>query len=83
MLKNNATYQILWIATNETKQQIREKENEYINFYRNQEDWNVVNSRDAWSYTVPMQKYKTIRIKVKEEDYEKTLEILRDNNIAM
>ena len=84
MLDNNATFQILWIANNETEPEIRDKENEFIQYYKNQDNWNVVNTRDAWSFTTPpVQKYKTktIRIKVKEEDYEDALEFLRKNNL--
>lgn len=83
MLNNNATYQILWIANNETEQQIRNKENEFIEQYKQDDDWNVINTREAWSYTVPKQKYKTIKIKIKEEDYENTLEFLKENNIEL
>ena len=83
MLKNNATYQILWIANDESEQQIRTIENEYIDYYKNQDDWNIVNSRDAWSYTVPKQKYKTIKIIVKEEDYENTINFMKQNNIEL
>jgi hypothetical protein len=81
MLNNDATYQILWIANNETEQQIRNKENEYIEYYINQEDWNLINTREAWSYTVPKQKYKTIKLKIKENDYEYTIKLLKDNLI--
>jgi len=78
MLNNDAEFRIVWIATNETEQQIRNKENEFIEKYKTLDDWNVVNSREAWSYTVPKQKYKTIKIKVKEEEYEDAIEFLNE-----
>jgi len=80
MLKDGATFEILKICNGMTEPQIREKENEYINLYKNSKDWNIINIKDAWSF-VKKQKYKTIKLQVKKEDYEKTLRLLQENNL--
>lgn len=80
MLHNNGYFKLLWIAeNNETEPEIREKENKYINKYKNDDNWIVVNNRDAWSFTQPKPKYK--RIKILKSNYEKAMQLLKDNNL--
>ena len=84
MLDNGATFEVIEFCDGLTELEIRNIENKYIKQYRENDDWNLINSNDAWSYSKKQkqkQKYKTIKIKVKEEDYEETLEFLKDNNL--
>jgi hypothetical protein len=79
MLHNNGYFKILWIANNETEPEIRAKENEYINKYKNDDNWIVMNNNNAWSYTEPKPRYK--RIKILKSNYEKAIQLLKDNNL--
>ena len=80
MLDNGATFEVIEFCDGLPEIEIRKLENYYIKQYREDEDWNLINSKDAWDY-IKKQKYKTIKVKVKEEDYESTLEFLKDNNL--
>ena len=57
MLKNEATFEIVEICEEMTEPEIRELENKYINEYKNNNKWNLINSNDAWSY-IPESKIK-------------------------
>ena len=80
MLNDGATFEIIEICEGLQESQIRNIENKYIQQYREDKDWNLINSNDAWSYA-KKQKFKTIKIQVKEEDYDKVLEFLKENNL--
>ena len=80
MLDNGATFDVIEFCDGLSEIEIRNLENKYIRQYREDEDWNLINSRDAWDF-VKKQKYKIIKVKVKEEDYESTLDILRNINL--
>jgi len=80
MLDNGATFEVIEFCDGLPEIEIRKLENYYIKQYREDENWNLINSKDAWDFA-KKQKYKTIRIKVKDEDYESTLEFLKDNNL--
>jgi hypothetical protein len=74
LLKNNALYEIVWIAeNNESEKEIRRKEKEYIKYYSNNKDWICINQRDI------VKKYKNI--KVLGINYEKAIKILKDNHL--
>jgi len=99
MLENGATFDLLEICEEMSEPQIRKLENQYIREYRNNPQWNVVNTNDAWSYApsnkpkkpkhprriqkekIFKQKYRNIKIKVKAEDYNKTIILLKENNL--
>jgi len=80
MFEDGATFDIVEVCERMIEPEIRALENKYINKYKTDSKWNLINSKDAWSY-IPnyKQKYKTI--KIKEEDYEKALKVLRDSNL--
>jgi len=82
MLKEGAIFDLLEICEDMTEPQIRELENKYIKEYKENNDWNLVNSRDTWSYIISKQKYKTIKIRVKEEDYQEALISMRENKLV-
>ena len=81
MLNDSATFDIIEICEGLQESQVRNIENKYMQQYREDEDWNLINSNDAWSYT-KKQKFKTIKIQVKEEYYNKVLKFLQDNNLV-
>jgi hypothetical protein len=81
MLREGATFEIIELCDGLTEMQIRTKENQYIKQYREDKDWNIINSRDAWEYA-KKQKFKTIKIQVKEEDYKNVLMFLQSNNLV-
>jgi hypothetical protein len=79
MLERGATFDILWTAKDEDEPTIRKIEQEYIEEYRKNPNWEVVNSYTTFSYKVKKKKYK--RIKVEESNFKKALELLRDNGL--
>ena len=81
MLDNGATFKVIEFCDGLPEIEIRDLENKYIKQYKEDDDWNLVNSRDAWDY-IKKQKYKTIRIKIKEEEYDKVLKFLKDSNLV-
>lgn len=101
MLKNNAVFDILEICEGLTEPQIRELENQYIEEYKKNSNWNVVNTNYAWSHApsnkpkkqkyprkipkqkVFKQKYRNIKFKVKAEDYNKTMILLKELNLII
>jgi len=81
MLQDGATFDIIDICEGLTEPEIRKIENRYIEEYKNNSGWNVINSKSAWSYTEPKQRYKNINIKVKVEDHKSTLKLLKELNL--
>ena len=81
MLSNGGYFEIIWVAPeNSTEPEIREKEDSYIKYYKNNEDWICMNEHDAWSLLCkPKIKYKNI--KIDKKDYNRALEILLNNDI--
>jgi hypothetical protein len=77
MLNSGAAFSVLWMAdSNDTEKFIREKEN----YYKDSNYYNLINVKGAWSYEKSTKiKYKTIR--VENSNYDKSLEILRENNL--
>jgi len=75
LLINGGIFNTLWIATdNEDERNIRKKENEYIEEYKNNPYWNVINFKDSYKI-----KYKNIKVKAK--DYNSAIKVLQSNNI--
>ena len=82
MIKDGASFDLLEICEDMSETQTRELESNYIEKFRNDSKWNVINTNLAWSY-IPKQKYKTVKFHVKEEDYEKVLLLLKENNLVI
>jgi len=78
MLDDGATFEILEICNGKTEPQIRYKENKYIEEYKKDSNWKIVNTKEAWSYK-PKQKYKTIRLK--KQDYKNALILLKEQGM--
>lgn len=83
--KNNAKFMILEDMTGVDENEIRKMEQVYLDKYSNDDNYNVIN---RYSYVVGLKpkkvkskKVKYRNIKVKEEDYEKVIELLKNNNI--
>lgn len=57
----------------------------YIKMYQKDDNWNVVNSKSAWGIEKCKKKYKTIKLKVEKEKYDKVMELvdkfLKENEI--
>ena len=88
LLKRGATFEILWIADeNDSETIIRQKENDYIEQYRN-------NGYDMLNSHVPViisekrtvnskRKIKYKNIKINKEDYEKAIALLTENGLRI
>lgn len=80
MLDNGATFEILQLCDGMTENEIRHVENNWIQEYRNDSEWEVVNSlSNVQIKGETPQKYK--KIKVREEDYETCIQILQSFGI--
>ena len=81
MLKNGAIFSILEICDGLDESMIRKIENQYIIEYKDDENWNVINKRDAWNirkFKVKI-KYKTIKINI--DNYEDAIKLLTSNGL--
>ena len=88
LLKRGASFEILWIADeNDSKTTIRQKENDYIEQYRN-------NGYDMLNSHVPViksekrtinskNKIKYKQIKINENDYEIAIVLLKENGLRI
>lgn len=82
LLERGATFEILQICNGMEENEIRRIENDWIEEFRNNPDWIVVNEVEHVKIKGERkEKPKYKKIKVLEEDYEKALEILRENGI--
>jgi hypothetical protein len=84
MLLNEGYFDVIWIAPNNaTEKEIREKENKYINYYKNNKNWICVNKNDAWvmKNVIKVKKPKFKKIKINKKDYKKAVNLLLKNNI--
>jgi len=85
MLENDAKFSILEICDGLDEPMIREIENQYIQEYKDDENWNVVNKRDAWSirkiFKVKKIKMKYKTIKIKQDNYEDAIKLLINNGL--
>ena len=85
MLENGGIFTILEICDRLDEPTVRRIENQYIQEYRNNENWDVINKRDAWSFQKSLKiKYKKIKIKykmikVKQDNYEDAIKLLEHN----
>ena len=88
MLEQGAIFEMIQICDGMEENEIRHIEQQWIEEYRNNPEWIVVNSLDHVQIKgeehrkqtkSKKQKYK--KIKVKEEDYNKVIELLSSNNI--
>lgn len=82
LLQNGATFHILYDMKGiEDVELIRMIENEFIQYFINETNYNVINKREiAWNYNKEV-KYKTLKIKLSEDKYEQAMRLLIDNGI--
>lgn len=83
LLQNGGEFHILHDMTGiEDEVLVRMVENEYISYFRNYTDYNVINKLDCAYWKLNKIKYKSLQgIKVKEEDYQKAIELLKSNGL--
>ncbi len=76
MLENDGTFEALWISeNNENEDFVRNMENYYIDLYKKNNKFVVVNEKPAWSYT-RKERIEYLNIKVKKENFNKVKELL-------
>lgn len=80
MLDNGAIFEVIEFCDGLSEFEIRTKEGEYIDYYINETDYNVVNSRSVYR---SKKKSKMKYIKVKNKDYEKAIKILEEKSIMI
>lgn len=84
MLQNGADFYILYDMTGiEDEILTRRIEQEYINYFKNYTDYNVLNVNDTTKSTTKKNKikYKTLKLKLIESEYEQAIQLLRDNGL--
>ena len=84
MLENGATFQILWKSDVKDEEYIRYKENQYIKQYRKSKTWKLVNTNEAWNkyeHNKPKNKHSMRYIKIKNNNYDKAIKLLKQNNL--
>ena len=79
LLKNGGEFYILHDMTGiEDRTLIRLVENEYIQYFINETDFNVINKKEtAWS----IKKLKNKTIKIREDKYDQAMQLLIDNGL--
>ena len=84
LLHSGGTFNILYDMTNiKDVELIRMVENEYIQYFKEYTDFNVINHMNeaTWKGKNYKQKYKNIKIKI--EDYDNALKVLEENGIEI
>jgi len=88
LLIKGGIFTTLWIANDDTNEsEIRKKENEYIKYYKNLSDWDLINTRyphkqkGKHNKIKPKQKIKYKNIKINSNDYNSVIQLLKVNNI--
>ena len=84
LLQNNGEFHILYDMTGvKDIPLVRMVENEYIQYFKEYTDFNVINHMNEanWKGKNHKQKYKNIKIKI--EDYDNALKILKENGIEI
>ena len=91
MLDNGATFEILQICDGMTENEIRHIEDNWIEEYRNNPNWIVVNERKnvgikGEGFTKDKRqrknsKPKYIKVRINKDDFDKTIELLKSNGI--
>ena len=89
MLKQGASFDILWIANeNDAESIIRQKENDYIEQYT-KDGYEMLNSNvpviiSEKRTVIPKKKKPTYKnIKINKEDYEKAIVLLKENGLRI
>lgn len=81
LLDNGGKFECLWIADeHSTKQDIRDKEEDYINLYKNNKSYNVLNRKSASNKN---KKKKFTLTFNNTDDYLRVLTFINDNNIEI
>lgn len=87
MLLSGGKFSILWIAANDsTENDIREKEQYYINQYDKDPYYNLINRNtkvDIPKYRSKKLHERNRRLIIKEKDYSKLLRLCKENNIEI
>ena len=85
LLHSGGTFNILYDMTNiEDIELIRMVENEYIQYFKEYTDFNVINHMNEATWkgkNYKQRKYKNIKIKI--EDYDNVLKLLKENGIEI
>ena len=82
ILKQGATFDILHLMTDEDEPTIRKIEQEYIDLYKLNPEYIVLNTKETHSYTEPKpKKPKQIYIKVSESEYNKAIQALKQYGV--
>jgi hypothetical protein len=81
IIENEGVFDILWESPIVDEVLLRRIEQEYINYYRFNTNWNVVNDREVIGVEEVKPKMKTIKIKVTEEEYDYVLEYLKKKKL--
>ena len=80
MIHNGGIFEVIWIAEEGMDElTIRQKEKEYIQYYKTLADWNVINFKYISNKIKIVSKYKYI--KVGKKDYNIAIKLLQENNI--
>lgn len=83
LLKDGGVFTIVEKCNGMTEPEIRNKENEWINYYSNKPEYILINERVAHSNKKKPPKPKYKRLKVMENDYEKLIELALENNLRV
>ena len=81
MLQNGAEFIELESLNNVEEPLVRKIEGNYIKYYKDRPEWNVINENDTHSFTVKKDKKKYKSIKVNINDIDKAYKVLVENNI--
>lgn len=77
LMNNGGIFEIVKIMNNFNEEEIRKKENEYLQIYKLK--YNVANKQDYVGGFTPKKKKKIL---VDEENYEKAIKLLEDNDLV-
>ncbi len=77
ILQKGAKFEIIWSCEKGeySEEYIRNKENKYIEIYKNDKSWDIINVRNAWNYE-SKHKNKYIAIRIEKEYYDEIIELL-------
>ena len=78
--KNNAKFKILEDMTGKSEQEIREKENYYIQLYKNDDKYTLINHM-LYVGGVKPKKIKKKIIKIDSDKYDQAIELLKENGL--
>lgn len=84
MIQNGGKYEILWVAPQETTEDdVRIKEQYFIDTYKSNPQYNVINGKDVDIPKFRKKKIKKKKITIKANDYEFARQLLKQNGIEI